>query len=87
MPRDGAAAGQSEEARVGILSDFYAATDAEARAVGADSTPARIFTSFEAKGLTNVNVAVLGEDLVGRPFSGIMDEMEAESADDQGPWI
>ena len=73
---------------MGVLTDIFAATDAEASAVSPDDVPIQIFPGVEAKGLDPVKFGTLQHILIGTDVQEAIRQHElVREVSEEGPWI
>ena len=74
---------------MGVLTDFFIATEAEVQELDDQSIPIELFPGLDMKGLDHVKLSTLHGILTGREFEvNAIDDFElVRQRSDDGPWI
>jgi hypothetical protein len=75
---------------MGVLSDFFIATDDEAQSFDASSSPVNAFPTFQARRIDVVKLVLLQCAIDGSTFEAhldLLDTLFLRSESDDGPWV
>jgi hypothetical protein len=70
-----------------ILVDFFAANEAELEQIAPDVMPWDVLNTVQFNGITDVQLAGLAELLLDIEFEEGLDEIEALTPSEEGPWL